>query len=52
MKKMTLKKLLAVTCAAVLAFSMIGCSSKTEEAASEPAAKEAAASSALPFTPP
>ena len=40
MKKMTLKKLLAVTCAAVLAFSMIGCGSKTEEAASEPAAEE------------
>lgn len=48
MKKMTLKKLLAVTCAAVLACSMIGCGSKTEETASDPAVEETTEEAAEP----
>lgn len=41
MKTKTLKKLLAVTCSAILAFSMIGCSSNSKESSSDVSASDA-----------
>lgn len=40
MKTKTLKKLLAVTCSAMLAFSMIGCGSSSEESSSDVSASK------------
>lgn len=40
MKTKTLKKLLAVTCSAILAFSMIGCGSSSEESTSDVSASK------------